>query len=526
MRDNSELSSKVTQLSAVNPIKPPKPGLLAGVSDSFLKEIHQFPENINSDLKGLNVLIEHYLKSVESSDKLNALKAVFDAHEGISQKYSGKLTAYFFDYKKEFQDKFFNQLQAEFNQLGVTFSQKKPRLSQASEYKSAPEIFNDFIENMPLEKSAQLIAILTDKTMNVEEFTFRYTNLYKPGETGYEDFQVFLSTHDVPTLLGGVNSSNFKINFKSVDILDSSKVPLARVLKEESRHGRPTFMIDKLRSSSLDTKLTSLQVERNVPIDDLGELIMKTLIITDYCDGGDLETYLKKQTDPTARMKSIFIFYTQMAETLEQFRANDCFFSDMKNTNWVVNKEENTILIADTKALLPATNGEFNEDNDDAKLFCLALLHSHFLSPPEFMIEPCIFSVDKAHAYMFGKNLYQAMTGCSYEYLRQMKEITDKDCNHPIFETKEGLLLKYLIKSLVKPSPEDRLTMAEALKVIHQAELINDQRTGRDKLINILSIKLSSIQNQLLLKETLSKRKNTDVEKKFESNLEGGNSTR
>lgn len=297
MRDNSELSSKVAQLSAINPVKPPKKGMLAGVSQLFLKEINQFPENINNDIKALNVLIERYQKSVENSDKLDALKAVFDAHEAIGQKYSGKLTAYFPDYQKEFQDKFFNQLQAEFNQLGVMFSQKKPRLSETSEHKSAPEIFNDFIENMPLEKSAQLIAILTDKTMNVDDFTFCYTNLYKPHENGYKDFQVFLSTHDVPTLLGGVNSSNFKINFKNVDILDSNKVPLARVLKEESRHGRPTFMTDKLRSSSLDTKLTSLQVERNVPIDDLGELIMKTLIITDYCDGGDLETYLKKQTD-------------------------------------------------------------------------------------------------------------------------------------------------------------------------------------------------------------------------------------
>ncbi len=81
------------------------------------------------------------------------------------------------------------------------------------------------------------------------------------------------------------------------------------------------------------------------------------------------------------------------------------------------------------------------------------------MSPPEFT-NPCI-DVSSAHAFMFGKCLYQYMTSCTYEYLLSKIDAEQLDFNLPIFRTTIGSKLKEIIKSTVQSNPNDRMNMNE-----------------------------------------------------------------
>ena len=517
-----------SHVSLIMKVKPLRRNIVALMTPVFARLVDQFITHVNEDIETLNQRIKRYNGSTIIAEKLNILQTLFNEHVRIDNKYPANIKACCQDYQVEFHEKLFIQFQHEFNQAGIKFLHKKPVFSTAAVNQERSDALSEFIENMPQEKAALLVAMLADRTLNQEAFTTRYTNLYNQGERGYNDFQLFLSTHYIPEPLGGTNGLNFKIIFKNTALpIDTPPAPC--VLKIESQFGRPTYIVDKLRSEGLNTTLTHIAVERHVTyIDHTGDHIAKTLTVTDFCDGGDLETYTKKLTNPDEKIKSILVIYIQMAEALKIIQEKNCLFSDMKNTNWLITKKNKCIQIADTKGFIPAKDGQYNEQNDDNIWFCLDLLHSSYISPLEFTQESCVFSVDKAHVYMLGKNIYQALTGCNFEYLYTMKEATEQDFNHPIFQTQEGSTFKALIEPMIREKPEYRPSLTEILEKLYTLKQQNLSRQpvaalrvsnvpqDQNKLNELLKIRRLCIQNQLLLKTTLAKRAHDETDEDHE----------
>ncbi|MDX2346695.1 MAG: hypothetical protein QNK11_07495 [Legionella sp.] len=283
--------------------------------------------------------------------------------------------------------------------------------------------------------------------------------------------------------LGGNNSKNFKLTHRET----GEKI----VLKVENRLGLTNHAASQLRKHGLSDVLTPILAENRVtidlPADKNGkvEKATRNVQFTTFCLGSDLEKAAKKhKKNDTARICDALDIYTQMVDILGVIEANGCVFSDMKNSNWLLDAKGN-LRIADTKGFFFADKyGLIDaQDTDGINGVCginfpctptMTPIKNFWTKKP---------TPEQAHVYMLGKNLYQYLTDCSMlEFasnpentnpnLVKVKKVDELNFSAPIFQTEEGMKLEATIKKLMvtklseRPSLDDAKEMFEEVREI------------------------------------------------------------
>ena len=403
----------------------------------------------NQDVRDINNLIVQYNIKRNNPDKQALLNEIDIKRQLISNKYPASFLAQMSDFSEQIEHKLFNQIKIERTTLGI-------------HSKHADNSLPFIIENMSSEKITRLMEILNKGSLfQTAEFNDLYSSTDPVDD--YENFQAFLDSITEIKLIESGNSKNFKVTYPNGNSL---------VLKLEHRLDQPALIEDELQSGVLKDVLTPIHMKRQGTFTYDGthkkrptesrHTISRTLVVTDFCHGGDLEYHGAKQKTINEKIDSAVNIYTQMASILTKLTQKNYAFPDMKNSNWLLDDNQQ-LKIADTKSFI-YINDKGNLDNSLPRNTWCGLIQSDFISPPEIMVhfDNDVYSADKMHAYMFGKNLYQYLTGCSCNKLNQQLLY-----GASVFTTHEGKQLKDLIKSMVHPLPNNRVSIDYALQQLN-----------------------------------------------------------
>jgi len=423
-----------------------------------------FVDAVNIDIDQLNVLIQDYNASKSMDEKTQLLQKIIHEQQEIDNKYPPDIMGNCASYREAIYIKFYKELILNRHLLALKNNQE--------EHVDTDLTSAQLLVNMSPEKSSQLLGIL----LKGAQFNRQdYVKLYN-GENNPEAlaFKTFLGNHTL-TFLGGSNSKNFKI---------TPKVGLAMVLKIDNRLNMPKSAEAHLKKHSLQQVLTRVYTERQATfIDEVGSVLTRTLLITEFCDKGNLETHSTTCPDNPTRIKSALQLYKQMGTILEHIRDDDCAFPDMKNTNWLVD-QDGKLRISDTKSFVFSKNDVFDLKCHSNRWY--KFLRTDYMNPPELSTPPP-FSVDKLHAYLFGKNLYQYLTRCNHNYLNHRNDEQQYDFSAAVFKSEQGRLLKELLKKMIKINPEHRISVREASSMLTHIEQYPQIKAAQDQCRAVLS---------------------------------------
>lgn len=389
-----------------------------------------FLEGTNQVITILNQLINVYNTAKTKKLQKQALTSIFLEYKKLERNFSAKQI----ESCPQFIERIFvelgTQLQIELkaNDLQITISPLKS--SKASEQLA------NIIAKMSPTKLSLLQKILMERG--------DLSTIYRNFDPEYNEYQYFLRSNKI-TFLGGKNSINYKV------IPNNGDPPY--VLKLENRFGYPKVIEDDLRKKiALAPEAISRQ---SIAVDSEGKAYARFINITDFCEQGDLKSYAKSIQKPK---KLAVKLYSQMATRLQEITEAGYVFPDMKNSNWLVDKNGN-LQIADTKSFLPTKEGSILIPPG------FGLAHTKYITPPETsdVIRGFSYSSDKFQAYMLGKNIYGFITQCNEDYLATKKDGKDFDFSRDEFKGPSGEALKELISNLVKEAPEERISIQEAL---------------------------------------------------------------
>lgn len=470
----------------------------------FLAALNHSLDDINQDIQAYHAASNTSLE--EKRARLSALEAKMQAIDDVqSDRYIVVCPEYF----TQFHTKLFDAIQKE---------------KQLLDKPAQPSTLADLIATMPPEKINELSEILAN--VSEDSLQARIEALYQPGEAGKQAFDEFLTNHRI-RFLGGNNSKNFVVHH----IQTREK----QVLKIENRLGypkQPERVLEQSNDATLSSALTTVYAERRTVYDDYNptvhQRVARTLLVTDYCAGTDLETYGFNIRHPHIKLITAVSIHISMAEILESIQANQRAFPDMKNTNWLIDAS-NQVRLADRKSLV-ATNraGEITAET--------RYLRSPYMIAPEMNKKPKIsFSADKMHAYILSKNLYQYLTGCNIDAFytspdcKTIKlDASEFDFSHPIFRTPKGVALKQLLKRTLRENPDDRLSLSQVnaeLKSIYpeyqqsisQAmQTLKKQGETHINLIQTYSISPADSQmQQLVTEQTQALQHNTTLQEQL-----------
>lgn len=430
------------KISPICSIKEPD-----SITDEKLK---QFYTDLAIEFTELNALIEKYNSEENCPNKRLFLYQIYQTQKALSSRFPQQIIASCPQYQQIIHHKLFKEIKNEFTYLNVSSLQEHTLEAQLAlkqpqvDSTSLPEL----IANMPPEKVDNLLKILFEGAgFNQLELI----NLYLPHEEGYKGFQVFLQTHAIMSL-GGRNSHNFKIT--------KTRTGQHFVLKIDFREKYPRHADIHLRKRSLENVCTSIWAERDASfINNKRKCITRTLLVTDYCQGSDLESHAQFSR-PISELVSLALdIYLQMASLLRNIVRDGCAFTDMKNSNWLLN---NGILkLADTKSFLFIDESGLLDINIPENYWFYGITGTVDLIPPELNSRmPLPSSADKAHTFMLGKNLYQFLTKAP-----DLDNVIGKktDFSAPIFLTPSGDLLKALIAKLTQKNSQHRPSMDEVI---------------------------------------------------------------
>lgn len=350
-------------------------------------------------------------------------------------------------------------LVAAINTKLINLEQKHPesRVKQAS----GKDSFSEFLANMSPDKVAKFAKILSrGKEYDRKDLA----QLYATGEPGAKTFKALLNNYSID-FLGGTNSQNFKITH--------NRTGVERVIKVDNRLNSPKNLEKKLVDSALSDTITTVFADRTTSfVDDKGQPVTRGLLITEFCPGGNLVEHSKKHNSDSDRLKSAASIYKQQAQMLVEMGHNNVAMSDLKNSNGLIDAQ-GRLKLADTKSLLPTTaSGEINKSNKEHEWF--GFVSTPYMDPPEIKNKPrdqyFSYNADKYHASMLGKNMYQYISGCSIKDLDRVTDGTKFDFSAPAFATDEGQQCQALIEALVKPAPEQRMSVAIALQTLSELD--------------------------------------------------------
>ncbi|MCH9756604.1 MAG: protein kinase [Gammaproteobacteria bacterium] len=421
-----------------------------GLSQSEFRYVRQFIDAVRPEIEGFNRLIDAYNQEIDKDEKLRQLQDIYASLKWLNDRFLNRAIDYCPDYYHGINRDFFRELQAEFRDLGVlsmhedaVYHPEKPILDSGS----PPEK----LANLSFEDTEALIKILKRND---------WTKASKYFSDDHHSYTI--------RVLGGHNSESF--------ILQNITTQEEYVLKIENRLGLPRHAETHLRKNGLSGVLTPMLADRQVSYFDakVNQVVTRTVLLTTLCEG-DLEHATEKHKSNDARIDAALDIYTQMSEVLGTIAANNCIFTDMKNSNWLIDEHGN-IKIADTKGFL-FTNAEgiFDLNDDDEKNGNYnRVANTPYVNPPEgWGRKP---RADQSHAYMLGKNLYQYLTQCSHRafYIdnntkQPLKQVHQLDFPDAVFKTERGRALKALIIELMQDDPRKRLSTeaaCERLKAI------------------------------------------------------------
>ena len=436
--------------------------------DGFYAE--SFLSMFNQDINKLNQLIDAYNAEIESSNPhaLDSLKQIYREYQSVENKYSEDHASSYEEYRKIMHQSLYLDLQNAFKSFEIHSLRdalaSEPRATTAS---SKSEALSEIIANMSPSKASAFLAILVQaknqSNGNLENILLRIKhglkNLYTPKEEGYSQFQEFLKNINV-TFLGGGNSLIFKITPMN------GETPF--ILKIGSQLGYPKQASAHLRQSDLRQIFSHESVNRQVTCPDphrTYSMLTRSIIVTEFCEGGSLDAHSERIIDPIKRAESGLSIYTQMADILLKIESKHCAFPDMKNSNWLLDRN-GCLRIADTKTLIPLPedkkiNPRFLDDQ-----FYEARYTVGWEPPERTSDEP--YSANKAHAYILGINLFQYLAqqnnfcelrpGATYYEVKTPEKF---DFNLPIFQTKIGSMYKTLIQDIIYKPPEERPSVEE-----------------------------------------------------------------
>jgi hypothetical protein len=448
------------------------------------KAMRRFIDAVQPQITALNQLIEAYRAPSGPREERRLLEEIKQAYEAMDGGYPDDILSQCPDYIDKIHGTLFQEIQDEFQEISLR-------------EKTSVFPFSEILEQMDPQRVNRMAKILS---LGASANLGALRSLYTWNEPGGEAFHRFLDEHEI-TYLGGNNSKNFKVWCKP-------RGPTF-VLKLENRMGMPRNLAVDLRKK-LPTLFTQIHARRQVSYEVRGERLTRGLLVTDYCDGRDLESDSLACDDTQKRLHKTVNIYSQMARALERIQGKGGFFYDMKNSNWLLNSE--WLVLDDDKSFhYVDERGMVSRHNVDNMWF--EALSTSYMRPPEYDTGQD-FDAEAAHVHMLGKNLYQHVTQCSYTAFYR-HEVLESDAStfafpRDIFETEEGALFEELIRGMVKTEPSDRMPLKmvenklgyiscrQILKDIHafkRNEADDDERMSR--VLGDIKLKMADPDNNM-----------------------------
>jgi len=426
--------------------------------DEFLNRLEPLRQDLNQD-------IEAYNNTTDVSLQRERLLAIEEKMKSIHDAQSDRYLAVCPDYFEQFNVKLFKEIQQEKHALNLL----KP-----------PVTLPQIIEQMDPEKVNALTEILANNTDNTLLQT-RVERLYKLGEKGHAAYDAFWVSHRI-RVLGGGNSKNFEIH--------NTRTLEHQVLKIENRLGnpkQPERALEASNNATLSSALTAVYVERQTAYVDqnpkYNQRVSRTLLVTEFCAGSDVETYCAKLPNPDVQLIQAVSISLRMAKILEAMQTEQRAFPDMKNTNWLID-EASQIRLADRKTFIDTdANGDIAPDAH--------ILKTEYVTAPEMLKIPAVTcSAEAMHVYSLGKNLYQSLAKCSYKGFYQtdqadslILDASGLNFTASIFQTTQGAQLKQLIQATVQEDPNKRLSLRELQIQLKKIDPKYQQATSRSAVI-------------------------------------------
>ncbi|RUR19060.1 hypothetical protein ELY21_05920 [Legionella sp. km535] len=398
------------------------------------KDMKQFRSDVNK-------LIDEFNKSTEPVQKKQILDHLQATIKAVDCKYPPSMLAESEGYRTA-HAVLFNEIKKQMSLLGIN-----SLLSPQSRNSPLAHV----VANMSPEKGEEFLAILAKGKQS--NLTQKLLSLYEKSDMSAEakSFREFLGNHEI-SYLGGGNSKNFKV----VNTNDQSIL----VLKVDCRLDMPRNAEIHLRGK-LGNGFAPNHAERQLTYDAPGEGPQsRTLLVTEYYSGSDVYDYRKQAKTAPELAGSACDVFSQMSGVMLQIQKQGCMFPDAKLTNWLVDKD-GTLIIADTKSFVFTDKDGTYSSKVPGNEYADGLLLTDAFEPPEFKRNgPYAGKItsESTHAFILGKNLYTFVSG----------KFDEKNSGHQLdfsseaFKTGTGVELKALIHDLVKPNPEDRISVAEA----------------------------------------------------------------
>jgi serine/threonine protein kinase len=397
------------------------------------------PPEIDQLFNEINEIIQKYNQST-SVKRFTMLQEIRTRILQFESTYPDSYLASAKDYQT-IQANLFQEIKYQCDSMGVS---TLTDLQEKTEINHSP--IAEIIANMSPDKLSRLLIILNKGEEAQLSSALKF--LYGKNDSSQEAqaFRKFLKTHEL-SYLGGGNSHNFKVK----GLNDDSIV----VLRVDNRLGSPRGAEIYLREQLKD-KFTGIDAARVAFAFDLcsEEDIARTLLVTEFCTGGSLSEFSHTKSTQKLLNASGNIF-EQMASTFIDIEKAGCMFPDAKLGNWLLDSKGN-LRIVDAKSFLYIKEGIFNKSVSKKNFYSLKCTRG--LIPKEFSLES--FNADKAHSYLLGKNLYQYATGtCSRKHEGKLFNF-----NYSFFKTAQGAQYQKLIEDLVRPEPENRISVSTALE--------------------------------------------------------------
>ncbi|MCH9756716.1 MAG: hypothetical protein K0U37_05980 [Gammaproteobacteria bacterium] len=406
-----------------------------------------FVYDVTPKIDDLNETIDNYNLATSAEDKIALLKEIKQKYKIIDEQYPDSITSKCPDYITKIHQRVFQEIIEETQTLTPT---------NPDELTTTQEILSHLVETMHPETVNQIAIVLSSgKEANLA--ALRTLNFKTESEK--TAFNAFLDEHEI-TYLGGANSKNFQVLNKATGA--------AVVLKLENRMAAPRCLESELREGEHASLFVPVHANRQVTYETEGERVVRGLMVTDKCDGSDLQADINRFPKVDERVKRTSFIGSQMAHHLKSLQQGNAFFRDMKNTNWLVS-QSGQVQLADGKSFAYLNEANvFTRGNIQNRWFSSP--STPYMNPSE-CISGQDFSGEKAHVQMLGRDLYQYLTQCHYLAFYHIdptlkladtpvkQDASELDFSHDIFKTEDGIELEALIRGMIKTNPEDRISL-------------------------------------------------------------------
>jgi dsDNA-binding SOS-regulon protein len=452
--------SKRHTINTISPLRNVGPfinelGVLAGFHEQhFLKKQNDFIQQINRDIKELNLLISDYNTSTVNRDQ--ALIAIETAKKTIEEQYPNFCISACIDYMDNIQTTLSNQLQAGFAACGVQ--------------RTYPNALVHFISTASSEHLTQLIRCL-DKLNSKGSMGMRLPNI--------------LDGYQFVKLKSGNNQ-----NYIATDTVTSEQY----IIKIENRMGMPRALASALeqKTGHIIAPYTSRPLSYNNNARQEMR-ITRNLQVLPYTPYGDLENFRRIINDTPDDVYCFALhLYSQMALIFLDLQQHGAAFTDAKNMNWLVFADADgfSIKIADSKALEPIDATTLLCDKKQAHnewySGYVGLLTTPALHPKE--INKRQFNADALHVFLLGKNLYHFLRGVPLSYFKDHETIAPYGFHAPIFAKPLGQYFAILIQQMTNHDPRQRMTLQQVKRELDELTELTALNIPLEQIIAVKTV--------------------------------------